>query len=529
MTKDQNPKRPRPVVLCILDGWGYRKPAPDNAVSQARAPTLNRLMTDYPHAFLEASEAWVGLPAGQIGNSEVGHMNIGAGRVVMQELPRINQAMEIGEFPSNPALAKLIGKLKASRGTCHLVGLVSDGGVHSHQDHMVGLARALSEAGVPVAIHVLTDGRDVLPKSALQCVGKFAADIANIENVRIGTVGGRYYAMDRDNRWDRVELAYRTLVSAEGPKSSDALAVIREAYDGGKTDEFILPHVVGDYAGMKDGDGLLVANFRADRVRQICAALLDPNFSGFARGKVVKFAGAVGIAEYSKDLSTRMDIMFPPQSLDKGLGEIVAKAGLRQLRAAETEKYPHVTFFFNGGREAPYEGEDRILVPSPKVATYDLKPEMSAPELTDKVKTAIDGGAYDLIVMNYANLDMVGHSGILAAAIKAVEAIDACVGRLIESVERQGGAMIVTADHGNCEVMADKKGGPHTAHTPNPVPVVLVGGPRGVKMRDGKLADIAPTIVELMGLKRPAEMTGHSLLVTGAGAGSRTPVMVGQA
>jgi 2,3-bisphosphoglycerate-independent phosphoglycerate mutase len=507
--------RPKPVVLCILDGWGHRHEAADNAVTLARTPNLDRLSRDAPHALLEASEEWVGLPHGQIGNSEVGHTNLGAGRVVMQDLPRIDTALARDEFPANPAFAALIAKLRTSGGTCHLVGLVSEGGVHSHQSHVAGLARAVSDAGVPAFIHIMTDGRDVPPQSAEGEIGRFLSMIQPLANVRIGTLGGRYFGMDRDNRWDRVERAYRAIVSAEGPVVPDALTAIREAYEVGKTDEFIPPVVIGSYAGMEDGDGLLMVNFRADRVRQISAALLDPDFRGFDRSKIIHFAGAVSLTEYSSALSQLMEVMFPAQSLDRGLGEIIEAAGLRQLRAAETEKYPHVTFFFNGGREQPYAREDRIMVQSPKVATYDLEPAMSATELTARVVAAIDSGVYDLVVMNYANLDMVGHTGILDAAIRAVEAVDDGLGRIATAVQKQGGAMIITADHGNCEMMRDPEtGGPHTAHTLNRVPVILVGGPGHIHLSDGQLADVAPTILELMRLPVPSEMTGRSLIVS---------------
>ena len=524
MSKDSS-IRCRPVVLCVLDGWGYREDPADNAIMQARLPNLCRFWTGGPHALLEASEEWVGLPRGQIGNSEVGHMNLGAGRVVMQDLLRIDAALEKGELPTNPALAALIGSLKSNGGTCHILGLVSEGGVHSQQSHIVGLAHAVSDAGIPVAIHALTDGRDVPPQAAEGEMTRFLAAIRPSANVRVATLGGRYFAMDRDKRWDRVEQAYRVIVQADGPKAADPLTAIRGAYKAGKTDEFIPPVVIGDYAGMRDGDGLLVANFRADRVRQICSALLDPAFNGFARQKTVRFAGAVGMTQYSTALNALMDTMFPPQSLDNGLGEIVAAQGLRQLRAAETEKYPHVTFFFNGGREEPYEGEDRILVQSPKVATYDLQPAMSEAELTDKIAAAIDGGAYDLVVMNYANPDMVGHTGMLGAAIEAVEAVDDGVGKIAKSVLRLGGAMFVTADHGNCETMRDPQTGePHTAHTLNRVPLILVGGPGHIALHDGRLADVAPTILDLMGLPIPAEMTGQSLIVREGSRASREPV-----
>jgi 2,3-bisphosphoglycerate-independent phosphoglycerate mutase len=506
--------RPRPVVLCVLDGWGHRDKTDDNAVTLARTPNLHRFWKHSPCALLEASEEWVGLPAGQIGNSEVGHMNLGAGRVVMQDLLRIDKAVADGDFPQIPALAGLIAKLKADGGVCHIVGLVSEGGVHSLQSHIVALAKAVSDSGVPVIIHALTDGRDVPPQAAAGEIGRFLKEIAPFANVRVGTLGGRYYAMDRDNRWDRVALAYNAIVQADGPKAPDALAAITASYAVGKHDEFIFPTVLGDYAGMKDGDGLIMANFRADRARQISSALLEPAFQGFRRGKVVRFAGAVSMTEYSSALTKLMAVMFLPESLEKGLGEVAASAGLRQLRAAETEKYPHVTFFFNGGREQPYEGEDRIMVQSPKVATYDLEPAMSAAELTSKVVAAIDGGIYDLIIMNYANLDMVGHTGMLAPAIRAVEAVDDGVGQIAAAVARQGGIMFITADHGNCEMMKDPEtGGPHTAHTLNQVPAILLGAPDGVRISDGRLADVAPTLLELMGLPQPSEMTGRSLVL----------------
>jgi len=508
--------RPRPVVLCVLDGWGYRDKTDDNAVTLARTPNLHRFWKYSPHALLEASEEWVGLPAGQIGNSEVGHMNLGAGRVVMQDLPRIDKALADGSLATTRAFVDLIAKVKAKGGACHIVGLVSEGGVHSHQSHIAGLAKTLSAAGVPVVIHVLTDGRDVPPQAAEGEITRFLADLKPAANVTIGTLGGRYFAMDRDKRWDRVEKAYKVMVEAEGPAVPDVLTGIRAAYADGKHDEFIPPVVIDGYKGMKDGDGLIVANFRADRARQISAALLDPAFDGFTRGKVVQFACAASMAEYSSELNKLMEVMFEPERLDHGFGEVIASQGLRQLRAAETEKYPHVTFFFNGGREQPYEGEDRIMVQSPKVATYDLQPAMSAAELTRKVVAAIDGGTYDVVVMNYANLDMVGHTGMLDPAIHAVEAVDDGVGQVAGAIRRQGGVMFITADHGNCEMMRDPNtGGPHTAHTLNRVPAILVYGPEGVTLKDGRLADVAPTLLELMGIPAPVEMTGNSLIVRG--------------
>jgi 2,3-bisphosphoglycerate-independent phosphoglycerate mutase len=445
-----------------------------------------------------------------MGNSEVGHLNIGAGRVVMQDLPRITDAVAAGAIARAPALTDLVGRLRQSGGTCHLMGLVSPGGVHSHQDHLVALARILADAGVPTVIHAFTDGRDTPPRMA----EKYLKDLTGAlpASVPIATVCGRYYAMDRDKRWDRVTRAYNALVDAEGGHFPDAHAAIADAYAHDTGDEFVLPAIIGGYAGMKDGDGVLCFNFRADRVREILGALLDPQFSGFPRRRTVRFAVAVGMMPYSKDLDAFMQPVFPPLDLSNVIGEVVAAAGLTQLRMAETEKYPHVTYFLNGGREDPYRGEDRIMVPSPKVATYDLQPEMSAPELTQKAVGAIRSGKYDLIVLNYANPDMVGHTGNLAAAIKAVETVDAGIGELTRAIEDAGGALLITADHGNCELMRDPAtGGPHTAHTTNPVPLLLAGA-GDVALTEGRLADLAPTLLELMNLPKPADMTGTSLI-----------------
>jgi 2,3-bisphosphoglycerate-independent phosphoglycerate mutase len=503
----------RPVMLVVLDGWGWREDSADNAIRQAKTPTFDRLWANGPHAFLRTSGKDVGLPDGQMGNSEVGHLNIGAGRVVMQDLPRIGDAIASGEIKKAPALTGLIDKLKASGGTCHLIGLVSPGGVHSHQDHGAALAKILDDAGVPVVAHAITDGRDTPPQSAADDLKKFTAALPT--SVPVATVIGRYYAMDRDKRWDRVSKAYSAIVEAEGAKFPDPQAAIADAYSNKKFDEFIVPAVIGDYRGIKDGDGVLCFNFRADRVREILGAMLDPKFSGFPRKRTVKFAAAVGMTEYSDELNTMMRAIFPPQTLPNILGEVAANAGRTQLRMAETEKYPHVTYFLNGGREEPYKGEDRIMVPSPKVATYDLQPEMSAPELTAKAVEAIDSGKYDLIVLNFANPDMVGHTGSLPAAIKAVETVDAGLGKIVDAITRAGGALLATADHGNCEMMRDPAtGGPHTAHTTNPVPVLLTGG-GGAKLADGRLADLAPTLLELMDLPKPKEMTGASLLRKG--------------
>ncbi|MBX9700902.1 MAG: 2,3-bisphosphoglycerate-independent phosphoglycerate mutase [Acetobacteraceae bacterium] len=465
----------------------------------------------------------VGLPEGQMGNSEVGHLNLGAGRVVMQDLPRIDAAVADGSIAALPALTELIARLKASGGTCHLLGLVSPGGVHSHQRHAAALARVLAAAGIPVAIHALTDGRDTPPRAAPDYLRALQADIAGLPGVRIATVIGRYWAMDRDNRWDRVQRAYDAMVLAAGEaRAPDPVAAVEAAHARDVTDEFVpatvidgyeTPRAAGRDAGMRDGDGLLCFNFRADRVREILAALLVPGFEGFPRARVARFAAAAGLTEYSQALNAHLGTLFAPQSMADILGAVVAGAGRTQLRMAETEKYPHVTYFLNGGEEREYPGESRIMVPSPKVATYDLQPEMSAPELTERAVAAIDGGKHDLIVLNFANPDMVGHTGSLAAAIRAVETVDAGLGRIAEAVRRQGGALLVTADHGNCEMMRDPAtGGPHTAHTTNPVPVLLMGGPPGATLRDGRLADVAPTLLQLMGLPQPAAMTGRSLL-----------------
>ena len=510
--------RPKPVMLVVLDGWGWREDPADNAVLQARTPAFDALWAASPHALLRTSGRDVGLPDGQMGNSEVGHLNLGAGRVVMQDLPRIDSAIAAGSLASLPALTDFIAALRASGGTCHLMGLVSPGGVHSHQDHAVALARVLDQAGIPVAVHAWTDGRDTPPRSAPGFLEAFEQALPG--RARIATVSGRYFAMDRDNRWERVEKAWRAMVLAEGPRFSSADAAVADAHAQDVTDEFIPPSVIGDYAGMADGDGVLSFNFRADRVRELLAALLDPGFAAFPRPRTPRFAAALGMTEYSASLAPLMATLFPPQSLEDILGAVVARAGLRQLRIAETEKYPHVTYFFNGGEETPFPGEERILVPSPKVATYDLKPEMSAPEVTERAVEAIATGRFDLIVLNFANPDIVGHTGSLEAAIKAVEAVDAGLGRIAEAVRKACGALLVTADHGNAELMRDPEtGGPHTAHTLNPVPVLLAGGPAGARLRDGRLADVAPTLLELLGLPKPETMTGRSLLA-GPGSGA---------
>jgi 2,3-bisphosphoglycerate-independent phosphoglycerate mutase len=506
--------RPRPLVLCILDGWGERQKADDNAIEIARAPNWHRLKARWPHAQLQASEHYVGLPDGQMGNSEVGHTNIGAGRLVLQDLPRIDEAIAEGKLATMPALRDFIGRVKESRGTAHLMGLMSPGGVHSHQRQIAALARILAEAGVPVAVHAFLDGRDTPPKAAASYVKQFHEDVAGLRDLQIATLCGRYYAMDRDKRWDRVERAYRAIVSGVGERADDPLQAIEAAYTRGETDEFVAPTAITGYTGMRDRDGLLIANFRADRVREIAAALLGPEFSGFVREKRIAFCAALGLVEYSMELNRFLATLFPPDNLDDSFGEVVSRAGLTQLRIAETEKYAHVTFFFNGGRETVFPGEERILVPSPKIATYDQQPEMSALQVTDKVVEAIRSGRFDAIVMNYANADMVGHTGRIDAATKAVETIDVCLGRLSEVVKHAGGTLVITADHGNAELMRDPETGEaHTAHTLNPVPFVVVNPPTEIgRLENGRLSDIAPTLLDILGLTKPAAMTGHSLI-----------------
>ena len=501
---------PRPVMLVVLDGWGWREESADNAVRLARTPAFGRLWAAGPHAFLRTSGLDVGLPAGQMGNSEVGHLNIGAGRVVMQDLPRIDQAATDGTLDRLIDESGLVAKVKATGGRVHIVGLMSPGGVHSHQVHAAAVARCLNARGVPALVHAFTDGRDTPPQSAVADMRRLAADLP--VGIPIATVCGRYFAMDRDKRWERVAQAYDLIVSAKGARHASAVAAVEAAYADGKFDEFVPPAVIGDYAGARDGDAILSINFRSDRMREILAALLIPSFDGFPRRRVVRFAAAAGMASYGDALDPYCATLFPREELSMGLGEAVASAGRTQVRMAETEKDPHVTFFFSGGREAPYRGEDRILVASPKVATYDLKPEMSAPELTEKAVSAVRSGKYDLIVLNFANPDMVGHTGSLEAAIKAVETVDTGLGRIAAAVVEMGGALLVTADHGNCELMRDPEtGGPHTAHTTNVVPVVLAGV-LGAHLRDGRLADIAPTLLHLMALPQPREMTGTSLI-----------------
>lgn len=519
--------RPRltlgPAVLCILDGWGYRRESDNNAAALADTPNLDRLFAQNPFALLETSGKSVGLPDGQMGNSEVGHMNLGSGRVVLQDLPKIGAAVASGALAQNPTLGALIETLKAAGGRAHLMGLLSPGGVHAHQGHIAALAEILAATGIPVVIHAFLDGRDTPPSSARGFAAQVAEKITGLQDVRFGTVCGRYYAMDRDKRWDRVARAYDCLTTGKGGRADDITSAIEASYKGGVTDEFLEPCALGDYEGMRDGDALIMANFRADRAREILTALVDPAFDGFERTNIISFSATAGMVSYSAALDEHMPCLFPPEQISATLGEVVADAGLGQLRVAETEKYAHVTFFFNGGIETLFENEERILIPSPKVATYDLAPEMSAKEVTDRLVAAIGEKRHDLIVCNYANPDMVGHTGVLPAAIKAMEAVDGAIGRLREAVEGAGGVMLITADHGNLEQMADAENdSPHTAHTINRVPALLVNAPAGFGLSDGVLADVAPTMLELMGLDKPAEMTGVSLLNRNTGANTGT-------
>jgi 2,3-bisphosphoglycerate-independent phosphoglycerate mutase len=517
-------KRPKLVVLCILDGFGHCETCPENAIDLASMPVFKRWWRECPHALLKTSGPAVGLPEGQMGNSEVGHTNIGAGRVVMQDLPRIEAAVKSGALTNNPLLQKAASDLITSGKAFHVLGLLSPGGVHAHQDHIAAIAETVAVKGVPVFVHAILDGRDTPPRSALGFLREFEKRLAKFPNVRIGTVSGRYYAMDRDRRWERIEKAFKAMVRAEGVHAKAAEEAVSSSYAKNVGDEFVLPTVINGYPGMKDGDAFLMANFRADRARQILLALSDPAFKDFDRGALPKLSARLGMVEYSEDLNQWLRALFGPAHLKDCLGEIVSKAGMKQLRIAETEKYAHVTFFFNGGEERMFAGEERVLVPSPRVATYDLKPEMSAFEVTDKLTTLIREKRFDFIVVNFANPDMVGHTGILAAAIKALEAVDSCLGKIEAALKEVGGVLLLTADHGNVEQMFDPTThGPHTAHTTCEVPVVLVDPANALvgniaSLKDGSLADVAPTLLALLGLEKPLAMTGGSLLVEKASA-----------
>ncbi|NMT62172.1 2,3-bisphosphoglycerate-independent phosphoglycerate mutase [Marinobacter orientalis] len=507
----------KPTALIILDGWGHRDPADDNAISNANTPFWDKLWEKQPKTLINTSGMFVGLPQGQMGNSEVGHMNLGAGRVVYQSLTRIDKDVEESSFTQNPTLCAAMDKAINNGRAVHLIGLLSPGGVHSHEEHILAAAEMAAARGAKeVYIHAFLDGRDMPPRSARASLEKTATKLKNLGVGRVASIVGRYYAMDRDNRWDRVEEAYNVMTLGEAEfTTSDPVTALELAYERGENDEFVKATRIranGDTEGtIDDGDTVIFMNFRADRAREMTRCFVDKDFDGFERRKRAELADFVMLTEYAADIKT--SCAYPPEQLTNGLGEYVSNQGKTQLRIAETEKYAHVTFFFNGGMETPFEGEDRILVPSPRVATYDLQPEMSAPEVTDKLVEAIKSGKYDLVVCNYANGDMVGHTGKLDAAIKAAECIDQCVARVTEALEEVGGEALITADHGNCEQMRDPKSGQvHTAHTTGPVPLVYVG-PRKVSLRDdGNLSDVAPTLLSLMGLEQPSEMSGHSLV-----------------
>jgi len=509
--------RPKPVILIVLDGWGLRHQREHNAIAGARTPVWDRLWRELPHSAIRTSGSAVGLPSGQMGNSEVGHLNIGAGRVVYQEFTRVSRSIRTGSFFSNRTLTDAVDMAVGCNTAVHILGLLSPGGVHSHEEHIHAMARLAVERGAPrVYVHAFLDGRDMPPKSAAPSIAAMNAVFAELGRGSIASVTGRYYAMDRDNRWDRVEKAYDLLVDGVAEfEAPDAARALELAYERGETDEFVKPTRVvppgGQPVTIQDGDVVINMNYRSDRVRQITRALVEPTFEAFRRKTVRRLAVYVSLTEYSKDFD--VPIAFPPERLKNGFGEYIASLGLHQLRLAETEKYAHVTFFFNGGVEQPFEGEERLLIPSPKVPTYDLKPEMSAPEVTDALVDAILGGKYDAIVCNFANADMVGHTGNYAATVQAIETLDHCLGRVVKALHTVGGEMLVTADHGNAEQMVDEEiGQPHTAHTNNLVPLVYVGSRRVTLRADGALCDLAPTMLQMMGLPQPQEMTGRSLI-----------------
>ena len=510
-----------PVVLVVLDGWGYRAEREGNAVLMASTPNWDRLWAGAPRTLLDASGLAVGLPEGQMGNSEVGHMNLGAGRVVMQDLVRISESVKSGDFYRNDVFRAACAGVKKNGGTLHLVGLIGDGGVHARQDHLLALVELATREGVPrVAIHAMLDGRDTLPRSALAFTESIVA--ATRGRAVIASIGGRYYGMDRDNRWPRIELWYRAAVDGTGPGATDAVQSVRDAYNRGETDEFIKPAVIVDADGkaiapMRDGDAVICWNYRSDRMRQIVRALTVAGFDGFDIAKRPEVS-VVTMTQYDATFST--PVAFAPFSMDRIVADVLCDAGMTTLRTAETEKYPHVTYFFNGGVEVPYRGEERMLVPSQKVATYDLMPEMSAPGITDLLCNAIEKRSHNFTLVNYANGDMVGHSGNLKATIEACEVVDRCLERIVASAARAGARLLITADHGNCEMMIDPAtGGPHTAHTTNPVPFLIVEDGVATPLRSGgALCDVGPTVLAMLGLEQPKEMTGRNLRLAGVTA-----------
>ena len=499
-----------PTTLIIMDGFGLRKEPEGNAVAAADTPRLDQFFQEYAHTELSASGLDVGLPEGQMGNSEVGHTNIGAGRVVFQDLPRISKSIQDGTFFENPAYIHAMDACREHDSALHLMGLLSDGGVHSHLDHLFALMHMARDRGLEkVYIHAFLDGRDVSPTSGADFVARTVEKCRELGVGKIATVMGRFYAMDRDKRWDRVEAAYDAMVYGEGAAVNPVpVAAVKDAYANGVTDGFVEPVICDPEGTVSDNDSVIFFNFRADRARESTRAFVDPEFSGFTRQYFpVTF---VCTTEYDATMP-HVEVAYPRLSVRNGLGEYLSSMGLTQLRIAETEKYAHVTFFFNGGVETQFPGEDRVLVPSPKVATYDLQPEMSAEEVADKCVERIESGAYDVIILNFANCDMVGHTGVFDAAAKAVETVDACVGRVVDATMKMGGIAMITADHGNAEVMTQPDGSPMTAHTTNPVPFILCGA--GTELRRGRLADIAPTILDVMGLAVPEEMDGRTLIV----------------
>ncbi len=500
----------RPVLLCIMDGFGKNESTYGNAIAAAKKPNLDKIVSENPMTFIGASGLDVGLPDGQMGNSEVGHTNIGAGRVVYQELTRITKSIQDGDFFTNEALVGAMENCKKNSSALHLMGLMSDGGVHSHNTHLYGIMELAKRSGVDkVYIHCFMDGRDVPPTSGKDYLAELYKKCDEIGVGEIATVMGRYYAMDRDNRWERVVKAYKAMTEGEGAKFDCACKMMEESYANDVTDEFIVPAVSEKAVPVKDNDSIVFFNFRPDRAREITRAFVDPAFSGFEREQL-KGLYYVCMTQYDATMPN-VHVAFKPESLENTFGEYISDKGLKQLRIAETEKYAHVTFFFNGGVEKQYPGEDRILVKSPAVATYDLQPEMSAYEVTDKLLAAIDSDKYDAIILNYANCDMVGHTGVFDAAVKAVEAVDTCVGKIVDAVAAKGGVTLITADHGNADKMYEADGSPFTAHTTNPVPFIVVGYPCELR-EGGRLCDIAPTMLKIMGLEQPKEMTGVSII-----------------